>query len=129
MRGLYSRERFRMAKMVKIVENGQKSVITDNLSCDWSFPGKVKNFPRYQRYLVLVLKTPWQKLTFKKLTLFEKTIAVEKFPLLKNFKSIIIYLINPNSVYMDHFMDRKMSPADLYPVIRQKFKLFDKFNQ
>jgi len=43
--------------------------------------------------------------------------------------SIIIYLINPNSVYMDHFMDRKMSPADLYPVIRQKFKLFDKFNQ
>ena len=30
---------------------------------------------------------------------------------------------------MDHFMDRKMSPDDLYPVIRQKFKLFDKFNQ
>ena len=47
----------------------------------------------------------------------------------KTFKSIIIYLINPNSVYMDHFMDRKMSPTDLYPVIRQKFKLFDKFNQ
>ena len=47
----------------------------------------------------------------------------------KTLKSIIIYLINPNSVYMDHFMDRKMSPTDLYPVIRQKFKLFDKFNQ
>jgi len=44
------------------------------------------------------------------------------------FQSIIIYLINPNSVYQNHFMDRAQPPDEIYSVIRQQFKLFDRFN-
>jgi len=42
--------------------------------------------------------------------------------------SIVIYLINPNGVYQNHFMDRAQPPESIYTVIRQQFKLFDKFN-
>ena len=42
--------------------------------------------------------------------------------------SIVIYLINPNGVYQNHFMDRAQPPEDIYTVVRQQFKLFDKFN-
>ena len=42
--------------------------------------------------------------------------------------SIVIYLINPNGVYQNHFMDRSKAPQDIYAVIRQQFDLYEKFN-
>merc|ERR1711953_736552 len=35
--------------------------------------------------------------------------------------SIIIYLINPNSVYQNRFMERAQPPEEIYSVIRQQF--------
>ena len=42
--------------------------------------------------------------------------------------SIVIYLINPNGVYQNHFMDRSKAPQDIYAVIKQQFDLYEKFN-
>ncbi|CBY12826.1 unnamed protein product [Oikopleura dioica] len=42
--------------------------------------------------------------------------------------TIVIYLINPNGVYQNHFMNRQMPPEEMHPVILQQIDLFNKFN-
>jgi len=42
--------------------------------------------------------------------------------------SIVIYLINPDGVYQNHFMERTKPPEDIYQVMKQQFALYDKFS-